>query len=1241
MVHMHLFTCCISLPCFRNRWQPGLLLITTLFAGLPAFAQTTWKVLHYTETTGYNHGTKSKSFSMFQSWSATDNYIVVDDDDGSEFNSLSNLQQFAVVVFSNTSGNSGLSSAQRANFEAYINAGGSYLGIHAASDTYRHSSANGGKTGTWDWYAETVAGASVQEKPNHTSSNHNNTMTKQVANHPTLASIPNPWNKTEEYYYWEDGYLNNSFTELLRVGQTGNKSYDSPRRMAHCKNLTGGGRAFYTALGHSGSNFTSDVNFQNLIHDALLWCADPNISSGGGGTQTPPAVQMISPNNGGSFPAGSPIMVAASASDSDGSVTKVEFFSGNTLIGTVSNSPYQISWNNPTAGTYSLTAKATDDDGLSTTSQSVSITVTVSGGGGGGTTTPPQVSITAPAGGTTFTAGDNITITASASDSDGSVTKVEFFHSGVTLLATEMTAPYDFTWQNVQAGTYILTAKATDDDNLSTVSAPVTITVSLPISQQPPVVSLDKPVNGDSFNEGTNVVMEATASDPDGNVVKVEFWDGGNLLGSDATSPYTFTWQQPSAGIYDIKAVAIDNANLKTASSVAQVTIVGQQIPPVVSLITPANNAQFQQGDAVSIEASASDPDGSIASVEFYADNTLLGVENNAPYEIVWQNVPAGTYVMTAIATDDQGNVTTSQGITIIVNQNGSGGGNGHPTVQIIEPDDGAQYNKGDNIDVEAIASDPDGQIKRVEFFLNGNLYKTEKVSLYEAPLKNVQPGSYTLMAIAYDNDGKTDTAKVDYSVVAPLAGPPTVEIIDPLDGQVFNSGADVEVEATASDDGLVAKVEFYLDGKKWRTEYNAPYTGELDNMKSGIYLLMAIGYDNDGYTDTSVITFTVGSINPISPLVEIIDPLDGQQFNQGDDVEVEATATDSDGSIAKVEFYLDGNKWRTEKYAPYTGQLDNMQPGTYELMAIGYDNDGYRDSSVIVFTVGKVNPQPPLVQVIDPLDGTNFPVGTDIDIEVDASDPDGDIAKVEIYVDNDLIQTEKYYPYTATFENAQAGTYIIRAVAFDDDGLTTASNKVIVTVGSTPASVTDLTFEATVDEGLVILSWTAQEEENVAEYRLSRSSDSVVYGALSTLQAVGNSVVPTSYDEIDPDPFDGVSWYKLEALDGNGSVLDVRIVKVDLNDPGILEKWIVYPNPLQGDKPIKVWAMLAEDVGVTVELTSIFGQVFFQQNYQFFEGQNKLTVGLNTLPPGIYFFTLRITQSAEVLDTQLFIKTP
>ena len=89
----------------------------------------------------------------------------------------------------------------------------------------------------------------------------------------------------------------------------------------------------------------------------------------------PPTVSLTSPAAGATFTAPASISLGASASDSDGVVSKVEFFSGSTLLGTVTTAPYQMTWSNVPAGTYSLTAVATDDDGAKTTSSAVSVTV--------------------------------------------------------------------------------------------------------------------------------------------------------------------------------------------------------------------------------------------------------------------------------------------------------------------------------------------------------------------------------------------------------------------------------------------------------------------------------------------------------------------------------------------------------------------------------------------------------------------------------------------------------------------------------------------------------------------------------------------------------------------------------------------------------------------------------------------------------------------------------------------------
>src|SRR5690606_15883054 len=85
---------------------------------------------------------------------------------------------------------------------------------------------------------------------------------------------------------------------------------------------------------------------------------------------------------------------------------------------------------------------------------------------------PPTVSLTSPSPGQTFTAPATVPIEATAADADGTVTKVDFYQ-GDTLLGTDTSAPYTYNWENVPAGNYSITARATDDDGDTTVSSPV------------------------------------------------------------------------------------------------------------------------------------------------------------------------------------------------------------------------------------------------------------------------------------------------------------------------------------------------------------------------------------------------------------------------------------------------------------------------------------------------------------------------------------------------------------------------------------------------------------------------------------------------------------------------------------------------------------------------------------------------------------------------------------------------
>lgn len=96
--------------------------------------------------------------------------------------------------------------------------------------------------------------------------------------------------------------------------------------------------------------------------------------------------------------------------------------------------------------------------------------------------------------------------------------------------------------------------------------------------------------------------------------------------------------------------------------------------PPVVSLTAPASSAVFLTGEAIPLTASASDADGSISKVGFYQGNALLGEDSTAPYEFVWNGAAAGTYSLTARATDNDANVATSAAATVYVNATAGSG---------------------------------------------------------------------------------------------------------------------------------------------------------------------------------------------------------------------------------------------------------------------------------------------------------------------------------------------------------------------------------------------------------------------------------------------------------------------------------------------------------------------------------------------------------------------------------------
>ena len=166
-------------------------------------------------------------------------------------------------------------------------------------------------------------------------------------------------------------------------------------------------------------------------------------------------------------------MFQANASSGEANdIVQVQFFVNGVLQGSDSTAPYSINLSNLAAGTYTLMARAID--GQSAQTDSATRTITVSD-----TNVPPTVTITAPANGTNYaTAPASFTLTATAGGGEvnDSVSRVEFYVNG-TLVNTDNAGPWTFPVSGLANGAYTLTAKAFDQSNAETTSAPITVTV--------------------------------------------------------------------------------------------------------------------------------------------------------------------------------------------------------------------------------------------------------------------------------------------------------------------------------------------------------------------------------------------------------------------------------------------------------------------------------------------------------------------------------------------------------------------------------------------------------------------------------------------------------------------------------------------------------------------------------------------------------------------------------------------
>jgi len=184
----------------------------------------------------------------------------------------------------------------------------------------------------------------------------------------------------------------------------------------------------------------------------------------------------------------------------------------------------------------------------------------------------PFVSITSPANGARYTLPVSFPVTATVDNGGQAIAKVDFYVNG-TVFQTFTTAPYSATYTPTTPGTYWFSAVATEINHGTRTgySSAVSVTVN-----SAPVVSITSPANNASFTTPAIVSLTASATDSDGTISKVEFYDGATFLGqgSASGSNYFLTWNNVSVGSHAVTAKATDNRGAVTTSGSINLTVI-------------------------------------------------------------------------------------------------------------------------------------------------------------------------------------------------------------------------------------------------------------------------------------------------------------------------------------------------------------------------------------------------------------------------------------------------------------------------------------------------------------------------------------------------------------------------------------------------------------------------------------------------------------------------------------------
>ncbi len=830
-----------------------------------------------------------------------------------------------------------------------------------------------------------------------------------------------------------------------------------------------------------------------------------------------PTVSLTAPANGSTILANS-VALSANSADTDGVVSKVEFFNGATKLGEDLTSPFTFNWTGIASGNYTLTAVATDNDSATTTSTVVNISVAVpiqttliarrpagqpgavwkylDNGSNQGTAWKETgfndsawASGAAPLGYTdshivttvNSPAAPNRTITTYFRRSFNVTGAAAIQALNLNILRDDGVVVYingtEVARQNMPAGAidYLtfssaITDGADETTYFASAASPLPVLlegantiavelhqrdgtssdlgfdlelISLALPGTPPTVTLTAPDEGSTFDAPATINLAATASDSDGTIAKVEFFQGTTKLGEDTSEPYEFTWTGVISGTYFLSAVATDNSGSRTTSAAEDIIVTNaNNVAPSVALTAPANNATILT-NSVALAANATDADGVVSKVEFFNGATKLGEDLTSPYTFNWTGVATGAYTITAVATDNDSATTTSSvvNLSVAVPINTTLVAKGATWKYLDNGSDQGTAWKETSFNDTAWASGP-------AVLGGGDAHVVTNVNLGPSGARYIT----TYFRRTFNVSGAAGVQALNMNI---LRDDGVVVWINGVEVARQNMPAGAINYLTDTPDIVSGADE---------TTYFPATASPLPTLVNGVNTIAVEVHQRDGASsdlgfDLELISLALPG-NP--PTVAITAPVVGATFAAPATVSITADANDTDGTITKVEFFNGATKLGEDLDAPYAYNWTTVPQGSYTLTAKVTDNFGLTATSAPVnISVGPPNTVPPTVAITAPGNDPYLIAPASVSIAVAADDSDGNVTKVEFFNGTTKLGEDTEAPYLFAWTNVPAGSYVLTAKATDNLTASTTSGPVNITVNPNQPPTISLTSPA------------------------------------------------------------------------------------------------------------------------------------------------------------------------------------